>query len=237
MWYFQVYKLLTEPNLKSNLWKVQQSVEFGSALLGQKMQTPKIKDCPCIAGAPRKHPSLETLYVASSTLHPYIFLPLFKVILFWPAKRYSQLRRKIILSQLFHLLPTPNYVAWSVQFSCSVVSNSLWPHAAARQASLCITNSRSSLKLMSTESVMPCNHLIFCHPLLLQSSIQMSQFFALGGQSIGVSTSASVLPMNIQDWSPLRWSGWNSLQSKGLSRVFSNTTVQKHQFFNTQLSL
>ena len=82
MWYFQVYKLLTEPNLMSNLWKVQQSVESGSALLEQKMQTPKIKDCPCIAGAPRKYASLETLYVASSTLHPYIFLPLFKVILF-----------------------------------------------------------------------------------------------------------------------------------------------------------
>ena len=171
MWYFQVYKLLTEPNLMSNLWKGQRSVESGSALLGQKMQTPKTKDCPCIAGAPRKHPSLETLYVASPTLHPYIFLPLFKVILFWPAKQYSQLRRKIILSQLFHLLPTLNYVAWSVQFSCSVMSNSLWPHAAARQASLCITNSRSSLKLMSTESVMPSNHLILCCPLLLLPSI------------------------------------------------------------------
>ena len=68
-------------------------------------------------------------------------------------------------------------------------------------------------------------------------SFQMSQFFASGGQSIGVSALASVLPMNIQDWSPLGWTGWISLQSKGLSRVFSNTTVQKHQFFGTQLSL
>ena len=65
----------------------------------------------------------------------------------------------------------------------------------------------------------------------------MSQFFLSGGQSIRVSTSASVLPMNIQDWFPLGWTGWISLKSKGLSRVFSNTTVQKHQFFRTQLSL
>jgi len=65
----------------------------------------------------------------------------------------------------------------------------------------------------------------------------MSQFFKSRGQSIGASASASVLPMNIQDWSPLGWTGWNSLQSKGLSRVFSNTTVQKHLFFSAQLSL
>ena len=68
-------------------------------------------------------------------------------------------------------------------------------------------------------------------------SFQMSQFFVPGGQSIGVSASASVFPVNIQDWFPLGWTGWISLQSKGLSRVFSNTTVQKHQFFCTQLSL
>ena len=68
-------------------------------------------------------------------------------------------------------------------------------------------------------------------------SFPMSQFFPSDGQSIGVSASASVLPMNIQDWFPLGWTSWNSLQSKGLSRVFSNTTVQKHEFFSTQLSL
>ena len=68
-------------------------------------------------------------------------------------------------------------------------------------------------------------------------SFQISQFFPIGSQSIGVSASASVLPMNIQDWFPVGWTGWISLQSKGLSRVFSNTTVQKHQFFGTQLSL
>ena len=72
---------------------------------------------------------------------------------------------------------------------------------------------------------------------LASGSFPMSQFFASGGQSIGVSTSAPVFPMNTQDWSPLRWTGWISLQSKGLSRVFSNTTVQKHQFFGAQLSL
>ena len=68
-------------------------------------------------------------------------------------------------------------------------------------------------------------------------SFQMNQFFASSGQNTGVSASASVLPMNIEDWFPLGWNGWISLQSKGLSRVFFNTTVQKHQFFGTQLSL
>ena len=127
----------------------------------------------------------------------------------------------------------------------SVVSDSLRPQrTAAHQASLSITNSRSLLTLMSIASVMPSNHLILCLPFLshLQSlpasgSFPMSQFFASGGQNIGVSASASVLPMNIQDCFPLEWTVWISLQSKGLSRVFSNTTVQKHQFFGTQLSL
>ena len=92
----------------------------------------------------------------------------------------------------------------------------------------------------------------WCHPAISSSvvpfsscpqsfpiseSFQMSQLFASGGQSIGVSASASVLPMNTQDWSPLGWNGWISLQSKGLLRGFSNTTVQKHQFFSAQLSL
>ena len=75
------------------------------------------------------------------------------------------------------------------------------------------------------------------NPSQHQVSFPMSQLFTWGGQSIGVSALASVLPMNTQDWFPLRWTGWISLQSKGLSRVFSNTTVQKHQFFGTQLSL
>ena len=132
----------------------------------------------------------------------------------------------------------------SVHFSCSVVSDSLWPHEPQHTRPPCpITNSRSLPKPMSIESVMPSNHLILCHPLLLLPSIfpasgsfQMSQLFESGGQSIGVSASTSVLPMNTQYWSPLGLTGWISLQSKGLSRVFSNTTVQKHQSFGAQLS-
>ena len=109
------------------------------------------------------------------------------------------------------------------------------PWTAAYQASLSITSSQSLLKFMVIELVMPSNHLILCWPLLLPPSIfpsirvfffQMSQFFTSAGQCIGVSASASVLPMNIQDWFPLGWTGWISLQSKRLSRVFSNTTVQ-----------
>ena len=108
---------------------------------------------------------------------------------------------------------------------------------------LSITNSRSSPKLTSIESVMPSSHLILCRPLLLLPSIfpsirvfSNSQLFTWGGQSIEVSALASFLPMNTEDWSPLGWTGWISLQSKGLSRVFSNNTVQKHQFFGAQLS-
>ena len=118
------------------------------------------------------------------------------------------------------------------------------PWTAAHQASLSSTNSRSLLILMSIELVMPSTHLFLCRPLLLLPSIFLSirvfsneKLCASGGQSIGVSASASVLPMNIQDWFLLGLTGWISLQSKGLSRVFFNTTVQKHQFFNIQLSL
>ena len=118
------------------------------------------------------------------------------------------------------------------------------PWTAARQASLSITDSQSSSKPMSIESVMPSNHLILCHPLLLLPSIfprirvfSNESALCIRWQSIGVSASASVLPMNTQDWSPLKWTGWISLQSRGLSRVSSNTIVQKHQFFGAQLSL
>ena len=142
-----------------------------------------------------------------------------------------------------YLLITYSMFLRLVQFNPSVVSDSATLWAAARQASLSITNSWSSLKLMSMESVMPSNHLILCHPLLLlqsfpaSGSFQMIQLFASGGQSIGVSASTSVLLMNIQDWFPLGWIGWITLQFQELSRVFSNTTVQKHQFFGAQPSL
>ena len=117
------------------------------------------------------------------------------------------------------------------------------PWTSARQACLSITNSRSLPKLMSIESVMPSNHLVLCCRLLLLPSIfliwgsfPVSQLFESGGQSTGVSASVSVLPMNAQDWSPSGWTGWISSQSKGLSRVFSNTTVQA-AILSAQLSL
>ena len=119
----------------------------------------------------------------------------------------------------------------SVQ-SLSRVRLFVTPWTAAGQASLPITNSWTLLKLMSIESVMPSNHLILCCPLLLLPSIFPSigvfsneSVLHISGQSTGVSASISVLPMNIQELFPLGWTGWISLQSKGLSRVFSNTTV------------
>ena len=117
------------------------------------------------------------------------------------------------------------------------------PWTAASQASLSITNFWSLLKLMCIELVMPSNHFILCRPFSrsqsfpASGSFPISQFFASGGQNIGVSVSASVLPKNIQDWFPLGWTGWISLQSKGLLRIFSNTSVWKQQFFGTHLSL
>ena len=112
------------------------------------------------------------------------------------------------------------------------------PGIAARQASMSIINSRSSLSLTSIESVMPSSHLILCHPLLLlpqsfpaSESFPMSQLFTWGGQSTGVSLLASFLPKKSQGWSPSEWTGWISLQSKGLSRVFSNTTYLIRSYF------
>ena len=133
----------------------------------------------------------------------------------------------------------------SDQFSCSVLSSSLWPHGLQYIRPAC----PSPTPGVYSNS---CPLGRWCHPTISSSAIplssclqsspasrsfQMSQLFTSGGQSIGVSASASVLRMNIQDWCPLRWTGWIFLQSKGLSRVFSNTTVQKHQFFCVQLSL
>ena len=128
---------------------------------------------------------------------------------------------------------------------CSVQSLShVWlfatPWTAARQASLSITNSRSLLKHMSIDAIQPSHPVVpfsSCPQSLPASeSFPMSQLFTWGGQSTGVSALASFLSKNTQDWSPLGWTGWISLQSKGLSRVFSNTTVQKHQFFRSQPS-
>ena len=131
------------------------------------------------------------------------------------------------------------------QFSCSVMSDSLWPHGLQHARTPCP---------LSTPGVYlnSCPLSQWCHPIIsssvipfsshLQSflasrSFLMSWLFASGGQNIGVSASASVLPMNIWDWFPLGLTGWVSLRSKGLLRVFSNTTVQKHQFFGAQPSL
>ena len=138
-----------------------------------------------------------------------------------------------------------SFQSWRIQnvhFSLSVTSDSLWPHG--------LQHARPSPTLRAYSNSCPLSQ--WCHPTIsssvipfsshLQSfpasrSFQMSQFFTSGGQSIGVSASASVLPINIQDWFSLGWTGWISLQSKGLSRVFSSTAIQKHQFFSAQLSL
>ena len=134
-----------------------------------------------------------------------------------------------------------------IPIHCSVQSLShvrlfATPWIAARQASLSITNSRSTLRLMSIESVMPSSHrsVVPFSPcpqsLPASESVPMSQLFTWGGQSIGVSASASFPPKKSQGWSLLEWTSWISLQSKELTRVFSNTIVQKHQFFGTQPS-
>ena len=147
-------------------------------------------------------------------------------------------------------LKTIWWLSGVLQFSSVQSLSGVWlfvtPWTAAYQASLSIIKSWSLLKFTSIKSVMPSNLLILCRPLLLLPSnfpsiksgcFPVSQLFTSSGQSIGASTSAPVLPMNIQDWFPLGWTGWISLQYKGLTRVFSNTTVQKHQFFGTQPSL
>ena len=137
--------------------------------------------------------------------------------------------------------PRDLFLYCSVQ-SLSRVRLFATPWITARQASLSITNTQSSLKLMSIELVMPLNISSSVVPfspcpqsLPASGSVPVSQLFSWGGQSTAVSALASVLPMNTQDWSPLEWTDL-ILQSKGLSRVFSNTTVQKQQFFGDQLS-
>ena len=148
---------------------------------------------------------------------------------------------KFLLSQVCNFVQ----VQVQVQFSRSVMSDSLWPHGLQHTRPPC----PSPTPWVYSNSC-PLNR--WCHPTIsssvvpfsfrLQSfpasgSFPMSQLFTSGGKSIGVSPSTSVLPMNIQVWIPLKWTGWISLQSKGLSRVFSNTTIQKHQFLSAQVSL
>ena len=147
-----------------------------------------------------------------------------------------------------HFPKEDNQIVSSVQWSLSRVRLFATPWTAAHQASLSITNSRSLLGLTSIESVMSSNHLIFCrlllwpnHSLSASGSFQMSQFFASSGQSIGVSASTSVLPMNFQDWFPLGLTGLISLMSKGLSRVLQHhnlkASILRHStFFTVQLS-
>ena len=164
-------------------------------------------------------------------------------------KRCSLLGRKAltnldsILKSRDIILPTKVDLVSLGHFSCRVMSDSLQPHEPQHTRPPCLS---------PTTRVHPnsCPLSWWRHPTISSSvvpscpqsfptsgSFQMSQLFASGGQSIGVSASTSVLPMNTQDWSLLGWTGWISLQSEGLSRVFSNTTVHKHQFFGTQLSL
>ena len=164
--------------------------------------------------------------------------PQFKCPLGWAGEKWAGKESQKLH---FHV----NIPLTSVQFSRSFVSDSLQPHESQHARPPCPS---------PTPRLHPNPHPLsrWCHPTILSSvipfsscpqcfpasgSFQMSQLFASGGQSIGVSASKSVLPMNTQDWSPLEWTGWISLQSNRLSRVFSNTTVQKHQFFSTQLSL
>ena len=135
------------------------------------------------------------------------------------------------------------YLQFSSVQSLSHVRLFVTPWIAACQASLSITNSRSSLKLTSIESMMPSNHIILCRPLLLLPPIPPSIRGFSNESTLHIrwpkywSFSFSIIPSKEHPgWSPLEWTGWISLQSKGLSRVFSNTTVQKHQFFGAQLS-
>ena len=145
---------------------------------------------------------------------------------------------------VFKILSLSLILTFSVQFICSVMSNSLRPHESQHTRPPCPSPT-------SKVHPNPCPLSQWCHPAISSSvvpfpscpqsltasgSFPMSQLFAWGSQSIGISSSASILPMNTQNWFPLGWTGWISLQSKRLSRVFSNTTVQKHQFFGTQFS-
>ena len=166
----------------------------------------------------------------ASQLHKHLILHVFSLL-------FCSSTRCVVLSHCSFFT--------AVQFSRSVMSDSLWPHGLQHARPSCPS---------PTPGVYPnlCSLSWWCHPIISSSVVplfscpqsfpasvtfQMTQLFVSGDQSIAVSASASVLPMNIQDWFPLGWTGWISLKSRGLSGVFSNTTVQKHQFFGAQLSL
>ena len=168
----------------------------------------------------------------------------------------NDMRARLPARFTFHLTPIHPFIycyssngtfSFSLQFSLVQSLSLVWlyatPWTTVHQASLSITNSQSLLKLMSIKSVMPSNHLVLCHPLLLPPSV-FPRIRIFSNESVLIrwskywNFSFSISPSNnIQDWFPLGWTGWISLQSKGFSRVFSNTTVQKHQFFSAQLSL
>ena len=160
---------------------------------------------------------------------------------------HNYIKQLVLINLLASLTPSKylDFRFSSVQVNCSVTSDALRLHELQRSR---IPWPSPTPGVYSNS----CSLSRWCHPTFSSSvgpsfspfqsfpaseSFPMSQFFTSGGQSIRVSALASVHPMNIQDWFPLGWTGWISLQSKGLSRVFSNTTVQKHQFFSTQLSL
>ena len=160
-------------------------------------------------------------------------------------RKAVKVKKRLFCSFLLRVFCWTIFRYISVQFSHSVISNSLWLHGLQHARLPCPSPTPGGCSNS-------CPSGQWCHPTISSTvvsfsscllsfpasgSFPMSQFFASGGQSIGASTSAWVLPINIQDWFPLGWTGWISLQSKGLSRVFSNTTVQKHKFFCAKLSL
>ena len=175
-------------------------------------------------------------------LHPRLLYP--ARISFTVSGEIKSVSNKQMLREFSITKPLLQQMFSSVQLSHSVVSNSLWPHESQHARTPCLSPSPRVQSHSRPSSP-------WCHPAISSSvvpfsscpqslpasgSFPMSQLFTWGGQSIGVSASTSVLPMSTQDWFPLEWTGWISLQFKGLSRVFSNTMVQKHQFFGAQLS-
>ena len=184
----------------------------------------------------------EKIIIEKDTCTLMFIAPLCTIASTWKQPRCPSEDKRIKKMQYIH-----NVIFSSVQFSHSVVSDSLQPHESQHARPPCpsptprvYSNSCPSSQWFHPGIRMELFYVIpfsSCPQSLPASgSFPMTQLFAWGGQSTGVSASASVLPMNTQGWSPLGWTSWISLQSKGLSRVFSNTTVQKHQFFGAQLS-